>query len=66
MRVTVNGESLELSESTTLLDYLIRRNLNPAVLVVEYNGKILHRDHWSQIQIGDGDTLEILSFVGGG
>ncbi|MTV47531.1 sulfur carrier protein ThiS [Heliobacillus mobilis] len=66
MHVTVNGEVVELSESTPLLDYLISRNLNPAVLVVEYNRKILHRDRWSQIQIGDGDTLEILSFVGGG
>ncbi|MBM7867490.1 sulfur carrier protein ThiS [Heliobacterium gestii] len=66
MRATVNGAPVELPGVTPLLAFLAERKLNPAVVVIEHNGQILHRDRWPDTCISDGDTLEILSFVGGG
>lgn len=66
MNVTVNGQIQQLVEGTALLSYIAECGLNPDVLVIEYNGNIVHRDQWSAIKLADGDKVEILTFVGGG
>ena len=39
---------------------------HPRLIVVEFNGKILVPEYWAQQKINDGDTLEIVTIVGGG
>ncbi|MBC2425400.1 sulfur carrier protein ThiS, partial [Clostridium beijerinckii] len=35
-------------------------------IVVELNGEIISKSQYNQINIKDGDSLEVVSFVGGG
>ncbi|MDR1856940.1 MAG: sulfur carrier protein ThiS [Desulfovibrio sp.] len=66
MQVTVNGESLGLAEGTTLGQLLAQRDNEPRTVAVERNGAIVPRDAYGATAIMDGDTIEIVHFVGGG
>ena len=62
----VNGESRTCSPQTQLPQMLEQLGLNPRLIAVEYNGEILHRQFWSETQMQEGDTIEIVTIVGGG
>lgn len=62
----VNGETRACSPQTKLPQLLEQLGLNPRLIAVEYNGEILHRQFWSETEMKEGDTLEIVTIVGGG
>jgi sulfur carrier protein len=62
----VNGEPRSCSPQTPLPQLLEQLGLNPRLVAVEYNGEILHRQFWSETQMQEGDTIEIVTIVGGG
>ncbi len=66
MRITVNGEPEDITEGLTLLDFIIGRGLDPAVVVAELNLDIIARDNFAAVRLNPGDSLELLHFVGGG
>ena len=35
-------------------------------IVVEYNGKILSKADWESTRVSPADTMEVVTFVGGG
>ena len=39
---------------------------HPKLVVVEFNGLILTPDRWAEQAVKDGDSLEIVTIVGGG
>jgi len=52
---------------TSLSQYLAFLSLDPRAVVVEHNGTILRdRASFANVPLHDGDSLEILHFVGGG
>lgn len=62
----VNGEPRTCAAQTPLPDLLQQLGFNPRLVAVEYNGEILHRQHWQTTQIQPNDNLEIVTIVGGG
>ena len=66
MRITVNGETEEITEGLTLLDLIRERGLNPDIVVAELNRDIVARDNFAAVRLNPGDSLELLPFVGGG
>jgi thiamine biosynthesis protein ThiS len=66
MMVTVNGNPEPLEGDLSVLGYLQARGLEPAHVVVEVNRKIVARDSYGVTILTDGDSLEVLRFVGGG
>jgi len=66
MRARINGEDLSIASTMSVAALIAQRNLRSETVVVEYNGVILTRDKWDAIVLKENDTLEILSFVGGG
>lgn len=62
----VNGEPRTCAEQTLLPDLLQQLGFNPRLVAVEYNGEILHRQHWQTTQIKPNDKIEIVTIVGGG
>lgn len=64
--IQLNGNSTASPENIGLLDFLSQENLNPKLIAIEYNGEILHRQHWPKQNLSDGDRLEIVTIVGGG
>jgi len=63
--LTVNGESRRTSAPT--IAALVRElDLVPEKVAVEHNGEIAPRSQLEQTLLSDGDSLEIVHFVGGG
>jgi sulfur carrier protein len=66
MTLTINGESRDLDDATTLLNLLETFSLNPEATAVQLNDDILERESFPEVKLNDGDTLELIRIVGGG
>lgn len=66
MVVTVNGKPKEISEGTSLKELVLGLGLKAERLVAEVNREILDRSCWEEYLLGAGDSIELISFVGGG
>ncbi|MEP6199207.1 MAG: sulfur carrier protein ThiS [Erythrobacter sp.] len=63
--ITVNGDIRQTS-AATIAALATELELDPAKVAVERNGEIVPRSTLADAALGDGDTLEIVHFVGGG
>ena len=66
MRIRLNGKERELSAGSTVSSLLAELDLHPGMVVVELNREILERDGYDGVAVADGDTIELVHFVGGG
>lgn len=66
MELIVNGKKEILNDKISLMEYLSKKDENPESFVIEYNGEIVKRETWKNIELKEDDCLEILKFVGGG
>ncbi len=66
MNLCVNGQNRDYPASLNVEQLLATLELNRDQVVVELNREILIADKYVDIQLKDGDTLEIIQFVGGG
>ncbi len=67
MRIKANGKDEQIHEKEiTLLGYLERKGVRPETVAVELNGAVLAKGEDAAARLGEGDTLEIVKFVGGG
>ncbi len=62
MRVNVNGETIELEESATVLDALKKLDLNPEIFIVSRNSEVIHENE----QLKNNDRLELIKVISGG
>jgi thiamine biosynthesis protein ThiS len=63
--LTINGESKEVV-STTIEGLLGELSLPVPLMLVEHNGKALHRSEWSSVTLDEGDRLEFMQVAAGG
>ena len=63
--VKVNGAELDIA-GKTVAQYLRTTNYDPKRIAVERNGDIVFKSQYDATILQDGDSLEIVSFVGGG
>jgi thiamine biosynthesis protein ThiS len=66
IEVQINGEDRLIPRGLSVHGLLERFELNPALVVVELNREILDRSRYSEIEVEEEDTLELVHFVGGG
>ena len=66
IRVRLNGKEREISEGHTVFSLIESLELHPSLVVVELNREILARDSYGEFPVGEGDTIELVHFVGGG
>jgi thiamine biosynthesis protein ThiS len=66
LRVVVNGEDRRIVAPASLLDLLGQLGLDPRTVVVELNREIVRRPRLAETPVADGDTIELVHFVGGG
>jgi len=66
MRLTINGEPRDLTDVDTIDGLIAALGLPPERVAVEHNGAIVRRPERASAQVKDGDTLEIVTLVGGG
>lgn len=66
MELQLNGKPFQTNDNINVSDLLDLLKLNPQQVVVELNNRILIADQLSETKLAQGDTLEIVQFVGGG
>ena len=66
MNVKINGQNQTLNAEMSLSEFIAQKGLNPEGIVVEHNFKIIEKKDLADIAIKENDTIEIVSFVGGG
>lgn len=64
--VKVNGEDHRLPAGSTIADMLRSIAIAPEKVAVERNREIVPRSTIGETQVSEGDSFEIVHFVGGG
>lgn len=62
----MNDEPRTLRDGATVADLVAALGLGPRRIAVELNRAIVPRAAYPTAQLHDGDTVEIIHFVGGG
>ncbi len=65
MRLKVNGKFEEF-EKGTVQDLLILKKIEPQMVSVELNSKILEKNEFEKASLNEGDVVEFLFYMGGG
>lgn len=63
--VKINGVELNIA-GKTLAEYLVTTNYTLKRIAVERNGEIVPKAKYGETVLQEGDSIEIVSFVGGG
>ena len=63
--IIVNGKEINLTEDTTVAEYLEQNQYQVKRIAVELNGDILPKYSYSDTMLKDGDRLEVVTFVVG-
>jgi len=66
VNVTVNDERQVLPAGTTVAALLARLGSRADLVAVERNGHIVPKARHPEVQVEEGDRLEVVTFVGGG
>ena len=69
MKIKVNGEEkkIELDQENALLSTALNlMGYKSNTIIVELNDLIINSINWRKVKLKDGDSLEIVSIVGGG
>lgn len=66
MEITANGKIYSLEQGSTLADFLEEKGFAPEKVVVSVNNKVIPPEKYASLALGNGDDLNIMSFVGGG
>ena len=66
MHIRLNGKDREVPGGLTVRALLESLELHPGLVVVELNRDILERDRYADVPVREGDTIELVHFVGGG
>jgi thiamine biosynthesis protein ThiS len=66
LQIVVNGDQRRVPGPATLLDLLAHLGLDPRTVVVELNREIVRRPRLAETSLAEGDSVELVHFVGGG
>lgn len=66
MKVFINGKEEHLSDGTSIGVLLMERKIRREAVVVELNGTILKREEYDSVLLKDGDSVELVYYMGGG
>lgn len=64
--MTLNGKNIDLQEQITIEELLNKYDLDPKKVVVEVNMEIVDDEVYSTYLLKNEDSIEVISFVGGG
>jgi len=64
--IRLNGDPFEISGPMSIGALLVELKIDPRRVAVEHNLTIIKRARYDTTEIAEGDTVEIVNFVGGG
>jgi len=66
MQVRLNGELREIPDGATISGLLLHLGVKAPRVAVEVNDRVVTKDRYEGHELGPGDSVEIVAFVGGG
>jgi thiamine biosynthesis protein ThiS len=66
LTITLNGEPIDLSGPLTVTELLTSLDIDARRVAVEHNLVVIKRTAYDQTLLNEGDSVEIVNFVGGG
>lgn len=67
MKLTINGDTYaDLPDSLTVAGLIAHLGLPEKKIAIERNLEIVSKSTFDTVCLSDGDTLEIIHFIGGG
>jgi len=66
MMISLNGQKETCDDGATIASLLQNRNVRPEMVSVEVNDSIIERGRYDQVRLEEGDSVELLYFMGGG
>jgi thiamine biosynthesis protein ThiS len=65
MKIRLNGEQYE-TKAKTVAELLRELDIHPGRVAVEVNLQIVKKAQYEEFILNEGDTVEVVHFVGGG
>ncbi len=66
MTIILNGQNKDVPDGITVLGLLEHLNIQQQRVAVERNEEIVRKAFYAETVIAEGDSLEVVSFMGGG
>ena len=66
VEIVLNGEKKQVPANLNIEGLLAWLEMEPSRVAVEFNGSIVRKPSWSNIQVAAGSQVEVVWFVGGG
>jgi sulfur carrier protein len=66
MEILLNGDRHAIASRQSVQELLSDLGLDTSRVAVEVNRRILKRSEFDSAEVGDGDEIEVVTFVGGG
>ncbi len=66
MNIKINGKVEAIDRPSTVEALVSAKGLSADKIVIEHNRRIVSKEEWAGIILSESDTVEIVSFVGGG
>jgi len=66
MKLQINGAARDFASPLSIASLVEQLGMKQDRVAVELNCKIVPRELWAGTNLGEGDRLEIVHFVGGG
>ena len=66
IRVKLNGKDCEIQPGLSIHRLVESLDLNPQLIVVALHRGLLARERLAEIEVSEGDQVELVHFVGGG
>jgi thiazole synthase len=66
MKITLNGEEIQLDRQVNISKLLERFSLDKRKIAVERNLEIVPQSSFEEVEVNEGDNIEIIHFIGGG
>ena len=65
-KIQLNGKKITIKPKSTIMDLLIKYNLEDKKIAIEHNGIIIPKLKYKKKHLKNNDRLEIVHFIGGG
>tara|TARA_B100000131_G_C18002449_1_gene567053 strand:- start:309 stop:518 length:210 start_codon:yes stop_codon:yes gene_type:complete len=66
IKIKVNGEGISIGNNLTLSGLLLERELSENNIAIEINNEVIPKGLWTNKIIKEGDSIEIITAIGGG
>ena len=66
MNITLNGRTKEIPRAQSLREVVQCFSAGSFPVIAEVNGQIIKNPRWDEVMVQEGDTIELVGFVGGG